>query len=106
MVQLSNLSRAYVVMENLSDAAKAAGFNYTAIITPESGGELYFKVSDIGGELGKSFLRTLEDPPYDFIKRAEEFRAYWLGLMETAKASNAVRIAELKAELARLEGRA
>ena len=107
MENLTNLSSAYDVMAHLALTAQAAGFHYTTMISIERGGELYFKVPDIGAQLGKCFLHSIEtDEPDDFRKKAEEFRAYWLGLMETAKASNAVRIAELKAELARLEGRA
>lgn len=107
MVQLTNLSRAYDVMANLAETAKDAGFAYSAMITPECGGELYFNVSGIGGEIGRRFLRGIDAAIDDtFISRAEEFRAYWLSLMETAKETNAVRIAELKAEIARLEGRA
>lgn len=108
MVQLTNLSRAYDVMAQLSDAAKDAGFNdYNVGIYPRGNGELFFCVHGIGATVENCFLKGIEtDEPDDFRKKAEEFRAYWLGLMETAKASNAVRIAELKAELARLEGRA
>lgn len=108
MVQLTNLSRAYDVMAQLAETAEAAGFkNYTTMISPENGGALYFKVPDIGAELGRAFLRGIEtESPDTFIRKAEEFRTYWLDLMEKAKETNAARIAELKAELAKLEGRA
>ena len=41
-----------------------------------------------------------------FKQKIEVFRAYWEDLMRKEKESNATRIAELKAELAKLEGRA
>lgn len=108
MVQLTNLSRAYDVMAHLSDAAAAAGFkNVSAAIGPEQNGELFFSIRGIGAPADKCFLRGIESAFDDtFIKRAEEFRAYWLDIIEKAKDTNAVRIAELKAELAKLEGRA
>lgn len=108
MVKLTNLSRAYDVMAQLSDAAAAAGFKnvYTGI-TPGHNGELFFSIRDIGASADKCFLRGIDAAIDDtFIQRAEDFRAYWLGIIEKAKETNAVRIAELKAELARLEGRA
>lgn len=108
MVQLTNLSRAYDVMAQLSDAAAAAGFkNVSAAIGPEQNGELFFSILGIGAPAGNCFLLGMgTDDPDTFCKKAETFRAYWLDLIERAKGTNAVRIAELKEELARLEGRA
>jgi hypothetical protein len=108
MVHLTNLSRAYDLMVQLSDAAAAAGFkNVSAAIGPEKNGEIFFSIRGIGAPAGNCFLRGMEtDDPDTFYKKAETFRAYWLDLIETAKETNAVRIAQLKAEIARLEGRA
>ena len=108
MENLTNLSRAYDLMAQLSDAAKDAGFNdYNVGIYPRENGELFFCVHGIGATVENCFLKGIEASADDaFAERAEKFRDYWLGLMEKAKASNAVRIAELKAELARLAGRA
>ena len=108
MVQLTNLSRAYDVMAQLSDAAAAAGFkDFSAGIYPDHNGQLFFSIHGIGADVDKCFLRGIDAAIDDtFIQRAEDFRAYWLGIIEKAKETNAVRIAELKAELARLEGRA
>lgn len=108
MVPLTNLSRAYVVMAHLNEAAKDAGFkDYNVGIYPRGNGELFFYVHGIGATVENCFLKGIETSTDDnFAERAEKFRDYWLGLMAEAKASNAVRIAELKAELAKLEGRA
>ena len=108
MVQLTNLTRAYDVMAQLSDAAEAAGFkDFSAGIYPRYNGELFFSIHGIGATAEKCFLRGIDAAIDDtFVSRAEDFRAYWLDLIEKAKESHAVRIAELKAELARLEGRA
>lgn len=108
MVSLTNLSRAYIIMAHLSDAAVAAGFKHvSAAIGPELNGELFFSIRGIGAPAEKCFLRGIETSTDDnFSERAEKFRDYWLDLIEKAKESNADRIAELKAELARLEGRA
>lgn len=108
MVPLTNLSRAYVVMAHLNEAAKDAGFkDYNAGIYPHESGELFFYVRGIGASVENCFLKGIETSTDDnFAERAEKFRDYWLGLIAKAKASNEVRITELKAELARLEGRA
>ena len=108
MVQLTNLSRAYDVMAQLSDAAAAAGFkDFSAGIYPDNNGEVFFFIHGIGLPADKCFLRGIDAAIDDtFISRAEEFRAYWLDIIEKAKDTNAVRIAQLKAEIARLEGRA
>lgn len=108
MVPLTNLSRAYNIMAHLNEAAAAAGIKHvSAAIGPEQNGELFFSIRGVGAPAEKCFLIGIETSTDDnFAERAERFRDYWLDLIEKSKDTNAVRIAELKAELARLEGRA
>ena len=40
-----------------------------------------------------------------FAQKIEVFKAYWVNLMQETKDTNAARIAALKAELAKLEGK-
>lgn len=107
MVQQNTLARAYDVMIDLAGQASAAGLNYSAMISPEHGGELYFCVRHIGAEIGRCFLRGMETEDTDnYIKQAEDFRRYWAQLILAAQGRKAQEIAELKARLAELEGRA
>lgn len=102
-----NLELAYATMQALEQKAKDAGLHCSALISSDDKGELYFKVEDIGGELGKAFLKGFDTTDEAiFQEKIAAFDTYWSDLMKQAKETHAVRIAELKEELAKLEGRA
>lgn len=103
----NNIMRAYTLLLDLSNYAKDRGLHPTTLIDEGNDGELYFKVNDIGAELGRAFLKDINTEEASiFNQKAEVFRAYWMELIDKAEKTNAARINELKAELAKLEGRA
>jgi len=103
----ANLMLAFRVMQDLKATAKACALRPTTMLTDDNDGDFYFYVHDIGAELGRCFLKdiTTEEASI-FAQKAEVFRTYWTELMHNAKDTNAAKIAALKAELAKLEGRA
>ena len=102
----ANLMLAYRTLCDLEKVAHENSLPSVSMITEEGCGKVSFFLS--GVNCGQNYCVThieTEDASI-FAQKIEVFRAYWENIMAKEKESNATRIAELKAELAKLEGRA
>lgn len=100
----SNLMLAYDTMRHLHNLATGAGLKCTAIICNDHDGELFFSID--GAQPSTYFLRDINTEEASIFKQKnDQFLADWEMQIADGKAVVAARIAELKAELAKLEGK-
>lgn len=105
--QASNLMLAYCTLQRLAKLAKEKGLEATTMIDEENNGQLYFNLRHTVGLVGGNcFLRDINTEEASiFTQKAETFRVFWEKFIEEKGDANAKRIAELKEELAKLEGK-
>lgn len=105
--QASNLMLAYNTLQHLTKLAKANGYDPYGMIDDEDNGHLYFNLRHTVGQLGGvCFLRDIDTEEASiFAQKAEVFRTYWEKYIGDKRNADAKRIAELKEELAKLEGK-
>lgn len=104
----ANLMLAFRTLCDLEKVAREKAVPSVSMITEENNGELSFFVRGIPTSKPDEFCVTdiMTEDASIFEQKIATFKAYWLDLMTKEKENNAARIAELKAELAKLEGRA
>lgn len=103
----ANLMLAYRTLCDLEKVAHENNISSVSMITEEDGGEVSFFIRGISCPGGAYHVTDIETEDASiFAQKIKVFRAYWTKLMAKEKESNTARIAELKAELAKLEGRA
>ena len=102
----ANLMLAFRTLCDLEDVAKKSNLYTVSMITEEKNGRLTFFLPDVKNENDEYEVTdiTTEEASI-FAQKIEVFKAYWLKFMQEAKDTNAARIAALKAELAKLEGK-
>lgn len=102
----ANLMLAFRTLCDLEDVAKDCNLRTCSMITEEQNGRLTFFLTDIAtsGDVYRVPDIMTEEASI-FAQKIEVFKAYWVNLMQEAKDTNAARIAALKAELAKLEGK-
>lgn len=102
----ANLMLAFRTLCDLEQVAKDCNLRTCSMITEEQNGRLTFFLSDIAtkGDVYRVPDIMTEEASI-FAQKIEVFKAYWVNLMQETKDTNAARIAALKAELAKLEGK-
>jgi len=102
----ANLMLAFRTLCDLEAVAKKSNLLPVSMITEEKNGRLTFFLPDVktaDGEYEVTDITTEEASI--FAQKIEVFKAYWAGIMAKEADTHAARIAALKAELAKLEGK-
>ena len=102
----ANLMLAYRTLCDLEKVAHENNLPSVSMITEEGCGKVPFFLSGVNCGMNYCVTHIETEDASIFAQKIEVFRAYWENIMAKEKESNATRIAELKAELAKLEGRA
>ena len=102
----ANLMLAFRTLCDLEQVAKDCNLRTCSMITEEQNGRLTFFLSDISvnGEVYRVPDIMTEEASI-FAQKIEVFKAYWSEIMAKEKDAHTARIAALKEELAKLEGK-
>lgn len=102
----ANLMLAFRTLCDLEAVAKKSNLYTVSMITEEKNGRMTFFLPDVKTANGEHEVTdiTTEEASI-FAQKIEVFKAYWAGVMANEADTHAARIAALKAELAKLEGK-
>ena len=102
----ANLMLAFRTLCDLEAIAHANHLDSVSMITEENDGKFTFFINGVPTEPNAYRVTdiTTEEASI-FAQKIEVFKDYWTDIMQKEKESNTAKIAALKAELAKLEGR-
>ena len=101
----ANLMLAYRTLCDLEKVAHENNLPSVSMITEEGCGKVSFFLSGVNCGMNYCVTHIETEDASIFAQKIEVFKAYWVKLMQETKDTNAARIAALKAELAKLEGK-